>query len=66
MKKWSKKSHFLQKNFIKKWQNLYKKFFRVFLKTLILCGLNMIHGYLFDNSRLSFLQPVPFSQRLSF
>ena len=60
MKKWPKKSHFLQKIFIKKWQNLYKKIFHVFLKTLILCGLNRIRGYLFDNSRLSFLQPVPF------
>ena len=57
---------FCKKFFIKKWQNLYKSFFRVFLKTLILCGLNRIHGYLFNNSRLSFLQPVPFLQRLLF
>ena len=32
MKKWPKKGHFLQKNFIEKWQNLYKKNFLRFFK----------------------------------
>ena len=61
-----KESFFAKKILSKNGKNLYKSFFRVFLKTLILCGLNGIHGYLFNNSRLSFLQPVPFLQRLLF
>ena len=62
-----KKESFFAKKFLSKNGKIFiKNFFRVFLKTLILCGLNRMHGYLFDNSRLSFLQPVPFLQRLSF